>query len=114
NSNDHTADKIRYDGRIPKDNVKDALDTTDERIDNIVSQGGDDNTEVVDARHSTTKDKTYNTLKGRLEDGEQDIEKLKHDTNVAESVTETSYDSVIPVPDSAVNGQVSGVLRGLT
>lgn len=113
-SDDHTADKIRYDGKIPKDNVKDALDETDTRIDNIVSQGGSDNTEVVDARHSTTKDKTYDTLKGRLEDGEQDIEKLKTDTNVAESVTETSYDSVIPVPDSAVNGQVSGVVRGLT
>lgn len=113
-SNDHTADKIRYDGKIPKDNVKDALDETDTRIDNIVSQGGSDNTEVVDARHSTTKDKTYDTLKGRLEDGEQDIEKLKTDTNVAESVTETSYENVINVPDSATNGQVSGVVRGET
>ena len=43
------------------------------RIDNIVSDSGDSNQEIIDARYSTTKGKTYTVLKDRLEDIESSI-----------------------------------------
>src|SRR5699024_742306 len=63
--------------------------------------------EVIDARHSTTKDKTFNSLKGRLEDIEQDIDEPK-ETSVF------SYSNVIHAPDNAVNGQLGIKLEGNT
>lgn len=46
----HTADSITYAGDVPGSNVKQAIDGLDTRIDTIVAQSGDDNTEIVDAR----------------------------------------------------------------
>jgi hypothetical protein len=44
-----------------------------DRIDTIVGQTGDSNTEIVDARSSATKSKTFTVLDGRLEETEQDV-----------------------------------------
>lgn len=47
----HPAQNITYSGEVTgAGNVKQALDMTDKRIDNIVAQAGNDNTEIVDAR----------------------------------------------------------------
>ncbi|WIF94313.1 hypothetical protein [Caminicella sporogenes] len=46
------------------------------RIDNIVSQAGSDNTEIVDARYSSVKNKTFNLLSERLDEAEQDIQNI--------------------------------------
>lgn len=46
----HNADSITYAGGATGGNVKQAIDGLDTRIDNIVAQAGDDNTEIVDAR----------------------------------------------------------------
>jgi len=52
---------------------KDKDTALDVRIDNIVSQAGTDNTEIVDARNSAAKVKTFTTLDARLEEAEQEI-----------------------------------------
>lgn len=46
----HAAETITYNGSAPGANVKQAIDGLDTRIDGIVAQAGDDNTEIVDAR----------------------------------------------------------------
>lgn len=46
----HAAQQITYSGPVNGSNVKQALDSVNGRISEIVSQAGDDNTEIVDAR----------------------------------------------------------------
>ncbi|MCV4233298.1 SGNH/GDSL hydrolase family protein [Virgibacillus sp. LDC1] len=46
----HKAENITYTGEATGTNVKQAIDGLDTRIDSIVAQSGDDNTEIVDAR----------------------------------------------------------------
>lgn len=47
----HPAEHITYSGKVSgASNIKQAADKLNDRIDNIVAQGGSDNTEVVDAR----------------------------------------------------------------
>lgn len=45
----------------------------EDRVSNIVASAGNSNTEIVDARQSTVKNKTFPTLDGRLEENEQDV-----------------------------------------
>ncbi|GIO83463.1 hypothetical protein J25TS5_03950 [Paenibacillus faecis] len=46
----HAAQNITYFGKAVGDNVKSAIDYTNDRISEIVAQAGNDNTEIVDAR----------------------------------------------------------------
>ncbi|MDN4069927.1 glycosyl hydrolase family 28-related protein [Paenibacillus vini] len=64
----HTAAQITYGGG----SVKDELDSQSDRIDNIVSQSGDDITEIVDARQPQSGS-AYPTLKARLDSEHGDI-----------------------------------------
>ncbi|MEK5058651.1 hypothetical protein BK126_02940 [Paenibacillus sp. FSL H7-0326] len=58
----HAAENITYSGEVATaENVKEAIDKIDSRITEIVSQSGDDNTEIVDARDG------YPVLGGRLD-----------------------------------------------
>lgn len=57
----HPAQNITYAGKVAKsNNVKQGLDNLNDRVDHIVAQSGDDNTEIVDARGG------YPVLGGRL------------------------------------------------
>jgi hypothetical protein len=47
-----------------------SISNLNSRIDNIVSQSGDDITEIVDARQSTQYDTTYTTIGGRFDNVE--------------------------------------------
>lgn len=106
-SKDHPAENVTYKGKINKDNVKEALDDTKERIDNIVGQGGSDNTEVVDARHSTVKDKTFPVLGERMEE-------IENDMLEPNSMEVTSDGPIISMPDNALDGQVFMNIKGNT
>jgi hypothetical protein len=55
------------------DKIDTEFKNQDDRIDNIIAQSGTSDTEVVDARSSTTKSKTFTVLDGRLEETEQDV-----------------------------------------
>jgi len=63
----HPAESIVYTGGVPGNNVKQAIDSLDTRIDNIVAQSGDDITEIVDARGA------YSVLSARLDDADRKI-----------------------------------------
>lgn len=64
----HAAQFITYSGEVAgATHVKSALDTLDARIDTIVGYSGTSTVEVVDARESTIKSKTYTVLDDRLE-----------------------------------------------
>lgn len=67
------------------DGVEVDVNATNARIDNLVSQSGDSNTEIVDARQSTVKSKTFATLDARLEEAEQD-----HKTHTAEKASDAA------------------------
>lgn len=62
--------------------------TVDSRVSQIISQSGTSSTEVVDARTSSSKGKTFSTVKDRLEDTEKDLLTALLKTNVFDS---TSY-----------------------
>lgn len=49
-SSAHPAQNITFSGSIPGANVKEAIDNTNERIDNLIITGGDSSPEVADAR----------------------------------------------------------------
>jgi len=53
-------------------NIEDFATDVTKRVNNIVANTGDDNTEIVDARYSTMKDKLFSVLSGRLEEIEND------------------------------------------
>lgn len=58
----HISQNITYSGSVPEArNVKQGLDNLNGRVDRIVSQAGDDNTEIVDARGA------YQVLSDRLD-----------------------------------------------
>lgn len=61
------------------DAINTELIDQDTRIDNIVSQSGDDITEIVDARYSAPKDITFPVLKDRLDASEEDVVALRAD-----------------------------------
>lgn len=64
----HAAQNITYSGKAVGNNVKDAIDNTNDRISEIVAQAGGDNTEIVDARGG------YPVLGDRLNDMANDID----------------------------------------
>lgn len=66
----HAAQNITYSGKIAGvPNVKQALDSQNDRIDNIVASTGSSNTEVVDARQPSTGT-VFSTLKTRLDNSD--------------------------------------------
>jgi hypothetical protein len=73
----HKAENIEYTGTIPETNVKAALDDVDSRVDNLTSQTGDSNTEIVDARYDSVRDITYTVLKDRLDQDSIDLIRSK-------------------------------------
>lgn len=105
------------------------------RVDNIVAQSGNDNTEIVDARNSIVKGKTFPVLGERLEEAEQDVinntntltehtntlstlvpdvDNIKNEISNAEIVTiGPTYESIIPTPPNA-KGQVNVEWKGNT
>lgn len=105
------------------------------RVDNIVAQSGNDNTEIVDARNSIVKGKIFPVLGERLEEVEQDVinntntltehtntlstlvpdvDNIKNEISNAETVTiRSTTDSIIPTPPNA-NGQVNVGMDGTT
>lgn len=48
-------------------------DNVNRRVDELVINSGDANAEITDAHVSTTKQKSFNTIKNRFEDAEKDI-----------------------------------------
>lgn len=61
----HPAQNITYSGKAVGNNVKQAIDGLDNRIDSIVSKSGNDITEIVDARGG------YPVLAARLDDSDR-------------------------------------------
>lgn len=78
------------------------------RIDNIVSQTGTSNTEIVDARNSPERGIVYPTLKARLDSVDGDIVKSKY------SAPTTATAPIITLPSTAVKGKMEGSLKGNT
>lgn len=67
----HAAEDITYNGEVSTaENVRDAIDAIDIRIDSIVASSGDDNTEIVDARG------TFPVLSARLDNTDQQFQEL--------------------------------------
>jgi len=68
----HPAEKISYSGSVPgKSNIKDAVDETYEKIDYLIGQTAIDpgkDPEVLAARISAVKSKTFDTVGARLEE----------------------------------------------
>jgi lysophospholipase L1-like esterase len=63
----HKSENIEYSGSlVDQTNVKGALESIIERVNNIVSQSGTSNTEIVDAR-KPSQGAAYSTLKARLD-----------------------------------------------
>lgn len=69
----HSADTITYKGAVQASNVKSAIDTQNQRINNIVASGGDSNIEIVDARQPEAGT-AYGTLKERLDNSDVQLE----------------------------------------
>lgn len=63
----HAAETITYSGSATGANVKQAIDGLDTRIDGIVAQSGNDNTEIVDARGG------FPVLSARLDDSDAQL-----------------------------------------
>lgn len=94
------------------------LDDQDGRIDNIIAQSGTSDTEVVDARHSAVKDKTFTVIKDRFEELETDVysadysELLTQNASIfTQGTGKNSIGSDIDVSSSVVNGQVSVTVK---
>jgi hypothetical protein len=75
------------------DNVEDFASEISGRVGNIISGAGASNAEIVDARLSTTKGKTFSVLKSRLEESEQDVLSLKADVPQYVRPTGTANDT---------------------
>jgi hypothetical protein len=74
----HKSENIEYSGSlVDQTNVKGALESIIERVNNIVSQSGTSNTEIVDAR-KPSQGAAYSTLKARLDN---------FDAGLAETIT---------------------------
>jgi len=61
----HSSDDITNNSEVQGSKVSDAFNSLQDRVNNIVGQAGDSNTEIVDARFSETKNITYNNLTAR-------------------------------------------------
>ena len=64
--------------------------------------------EVINARTSTVKNKTYDNLNNRLEDTEKEVYKPLKSNPI------TTYNNVISLPDNALNGQINVNIKGNT
>lgn len=78
------------------------------RINNIVGQTGNSNTEIVDARNSPERNTIYATLKDRLDAVDGDIVKSKF------SAPATATAPIISLPSTVVKGKMEGSLKGNT
>lgn len=96
----HNAEDINYTGEVIADNVKDALDATDTRVDNIIASSGTSSTEVVDARTSTAKGITYTVVKDRFE-------AIENDLQVPDPTPVTITESIASLPVGTVDGGTS-------
>lgn len=106
-STDHPAQNITYSGKINKNNVKDALDNTKDRIDNIVTSAGTSNTEIVDARQSTVKSKTFANVRARLEEIENEFK-----VNVLDKKLPIPQDYKTPGNEFLLSGDLNAGLAG--
>jgi hypothetical protein len=101
----HNSQDINYTGSVPgKSNVKEAVDETYERIDYLIEQtildpGKDP--EVVDARVSTAKEKTFASVKARHEETEADV--IAHKADYAIDIKQPGYGLTAAVGDGATD-----------
>ncbi len=102
------------------DKLKEAYPKINDRIDNLVGQTGDSNTEIVDARYSSVKSKTFTVLKDRLDEAETDTQSLDTRTTDLENRLDTVEKTTITISDrihhiaNTIYGQVSVELSGVT
>ncbi len=108
---------------LPSDKLKEAypkINDMIDRIDNLVGQTGDSNTEIVDARYSSVKSKTFTVLKDRLDEAETDTQSLDTRTTDLENRLDTVEKTTITISDrihhiaNTIYGQVSVELSGVT
>jgi hypothetical protein len=86
NRGDNLSNKL-----LPSDKLKEAypkINDMIDRVDNLVGQTGDSNTEIVDSRYSSVKSKTFTVLKDRLDEAETDTQNL--DTRVTQNESDIS------------------------
>jgi hypothetical protein len=91
----HAAQDVTYSGNESGTDVKTAIDNIHNRVNTIVAGAGSSNTEIVDARHSTSKSKDFTVLTDRLEEIETDATAQKADTTakLATKALQTSLDA---------------------
>lgn len=105
----HKAENITYTGQVPGDDVKEAIDNVNGRISEIVAQGGDDNTEIVDARGGFT------TLGDRLNEMgvEFDTKKINVKIGNDEPLTVNQFPPVGGLVDIIDGDSVNPTTRGM-
>lgn len=96
---------------------KDKDTALDSRINNIVSSAGTSNTEIVDARNSALKVKTFTTLDARIEETEQDVSNVLAYAQISGMISTTDnpvYGIEVDIPNNKITrlagavGKVAG------
>ncbi|MSS43799.1 hypothetical protein FYJ27_08665 [Anaerosalibacter bizertensis] len=126
-------EKIRVENEVIRQSQEqqrqESMTDIENRFTNLTTSQQQDS-EVMNARTSTIKNKTFNSLNDRLEEAEKDINKAeqnakqytnteiekinnKIDKHLYSTPAET-YDNVISLPDNTTNGQVSLNIFGNT
>jgi len=115
----HAADKINYSGNVTGvSDVKAAIDRLQTNINNI-SMTGSQHDALVTAALIDVENENFNTaekgyLNGRLEKWEQRTKAIENDIQEGKTAELIIDGGIGTLPDTAVNGQVSGVVKGLT
>lgn len=105
----HGSDDIINDSSVAGSDISEALDGLDTRISNIIAQSGTSDTEVVDARYDPYLEKTFTTLKDRLDVYGENILKIDSvgiqwnqttDTitriSLKDNITQSDFDNIYP------------------
>jgi hypothetical protein len=88
----HPAQNITYGGNVVgANNVKQGLDMLKDRVDNIVSQAGDDNTEIKDARGG------FPVLSARLDSSDVRLEDLAYNVKKFGALGDNSTDDTTAI-----------------
>ena len=115
----HAADKINYSGNVTGvSDVKAAIDRLQTNINNI-SITGSQHDALVTAALIDVENENFNTaekgyLNGRLEKWEQRTKAIENDIQEGKTAELIIDGSIGTLPDTAVKGQVSVVVRGYT
>lgn len=112
----HTAENIAYSGDAPGANVRAALNGLDARIDGIVAQAGNDNTEIVDARGGyTVLGDRLNAFDAHLAEmtNEVDTKKLNVKVGNAEPLTVNGFPAEGGLVDIIDGDSTNPTTRGM-